>query len=77
MEKPWMRNMDWSSSFGKEIKSKVATYKPLSGLDLQQARILLVGQVGSGKSSYFNTINSIFRGLISAQANAGSAEHSL
>ncbi|OWF39881.1 Interferon-induced protein 44-like [Mizuhopecten yessoensis] len=77
MEKPWMRNIDWSSSFGKEIKSKVATYKPLSGLDLQQARILLVGQVGSGKSSYFNTINSIFRGHISAQANAGSAEHSL
>ncbi|XP_033754699.1 interferon-induced protein 44-like [Pecten maximus] len=75
--KPWIRDFDWSRKLEEEIKDKVATYKPLPGLDLQQARILLVGQVGAGKSSYFNTINSIFRGHISAQANAGSAEHSL
>ncbi|XP_021375407.1 interferon-induced protein 44-like isoform X2 [Mizuhopecten yessoensis] len=77
LQKPWIRNVDWSRKFEEEIKDRVATYKPLPGLDLQQARILLVGQVGAGKSSYFNTINSIFRGHISAQANAGSAEHSL
>ncbi|XP_033728204.1 interferon-induced protein 44-like [Pecten maximus] len=75
--KPWVENVDWSRKFEKQIKDNVASYKPLSGLDLQQARILLVGQVGAGKSSYFNTINSIFRGHISGQANAGSAEHSL
>ncbi|XP_069125153.1 interferon-induced protein 44-like isoform X2 [Argopecten irradians] len=77
LQKPWIHNIDWSSKLEEELKDKVAAYKPLSGLDLQQARILLVGQVGAGKSSYFNTINSIFRGHVSAQANAGSAEHSL
>ncbi|XP_069123068.1 interferon-induced protein 44-like [Argopecten irradians] len=77
LQKPWIHNVDWSSKLEEELKDKVATYKPLPGLDLQQARILLVGQVGAGKSSYFNTINSIFRGHISAQANTGSAEHSL
>jgi hypothetical protein len=38
---------------------------------------LLVGQVGAGKSSFFNTINSIFRGYITSQACSGNAEHSL
>ncbi|XP_033754654.1 interferon-induced protein 44-like [Pecten maximus] len=77
LEKPWIHNIDWSTTFEEEMKNKVTTYKPLPGLDLQQARILLVGQVGAGKSSYFNTINSIFRGHITGQANAGSAEQSL
>ncbi|XP_033754641.1 interferon-induced protein 44-like [Pecten maximus] len=77
MEKPWIRNIDWSPKLEEIEKDKVATYKPLSGLDVKQAMILLVGQVGAGKSSYFNTINSIFRGQISIQANAGSAEKSL
>ncbi|XP_060070394.1 interferon-induced protein 44-like [Ylistrum balloti] len=77
LQKPWVRNVSWTSKFEEEMKDKVATYKPLSGLDIQQARILLIGQVGAGKSSYFNTINSIFRGYISSQASAGSTEHSL
>ncbi|XP_021375421.1 interferon-induced protein 44-like isoform X2 [Mizuhopecten yessoensis] len=78
LQKPWIRNVDWSQKFEQEIKEKVATYKPLPGLDLQQRRILLVGQVGAGKSSYFNTVNSIFRGHISSQANVGTTEqHSL
>ncbi|XP_033730378.1 interferon-induced protein 44-like [Pecten maximus] len=70
-------NIDWSPIFQEKIKDKVVNYKPLPGLNVKQARILLVGQVGAGKSSYFNTINSIFRGRVSAQANAGTAEHSL
>ncbi|XP_033754665.1 interferon-induced protein 44-like [Pecten maximus] len=77
LSQPWVRDIDWSATFEETIKNKVANYKPLTGLDLKQARILLVGQVGAGKSSYFNTINSIFRGHISGQANVGSAEHSL
>ncbi|XP_060064215.1 interferon-induced protein 44-like [Ylistrum balloti] len=77
MERPWIPNIDWSSKHEEMLKEKVATYKPLAGLNLKQANILLVGQVGAGKSSFFNTINSIYRGHISVQANAGSAEHSL
>jgi len=61
----------------KELKEAVETYTPLKDLNVPQARILLIGQVGAGKSSFFNTINSIFRGYITGQANSGSAEHSL
>jgi len=60
-----------------ELKRNIEQYKPLKELNVDQARVLLVGQVGAGKSSFFNTINSIFRGYITSQACSGNAEHSL
>lgn len=38
---------------------------------VQQARVLLVGPVGAGKSSFFNSINSVFRGNMTCQAIVG------
>ena len=60
-----------------ELKRNIEQYKPLKELNVDQARVLLVGQVGAGKSSFFNTINSIFRGYITSQACSGNADHSL
>lgn len=59
------------------MKENIEQYKPLQELKVPQARLLLVGQVGAGKSSFFNTLNSIFRGYITSQACSGNAEHSL
>lgn len=42
-----------------------------------QARVLLVGPVGAGKSSFFNSINSAFRGNMTSQAIAGTAGKSV
>ena len=39
--------------------------------------ILLLGPVGAGKSSFFNTLNSFFRERLSIQARAGSSDTSL
>ncbi|KAK3567797.1 hypothetical protein QTP86_026441 [Hemibagrus guttatus] len=44
---------------------------------VQKARVLLVGAVGAGKSSFFNSINSVFKGHVSFQANTGTAGTSL
>lgn len=44
---------------------------------VKQARILLVGPIGAGKSSFFNSINSVFKGYVSTQANMGCAGTSL
>ncbi|XP_048851294.1 interferon-induced protein 44-like isoform X2 [Brienomyrus brachyistius] len=43
----------------------------LCGTLVPQARILLVGPVGAGKSSFFNSINSIFRDNIISEAETG------
>ncbi|KAK6183194.1 hypothetical protein SNE40_010721 [Patella caerulea] len=59
------------------LKKLIEDYTPLEDVGVRQARILLIGSVGAGKSSYFNTINSVFRGHVTGQANTGSAEASL
>lgn len=39
----------------------ILNYKP-DIKTVHQARVLLVGPIGAGKSSFFNSINSAFRG---------------
>ena len=61
----------------KEIKENLIAYKPVSETNVTAANILLLGQIGAGKSSFFNSINSIFRGKITSKACSGSFEHSV
>ncbi|KAK2900764.1 hypothetical protein QQF64_015237 [Cirrhinus molitorella] len=75
MEKPW-RNVQWNSERRKALLSIISGWKP-SVSSVKQARILLVGPVGAGKSSFFNSINSVFKGYVSSQANTGTAGTSL
>ncbi|KAF4117442.1 hypothetical protein G5714_001995 [Onychostoma macrolepis] len=49
MEKPW-RNVQWNSERRQALLSTVSGWKP-SVSSVKQARILLVGPVGAGKSS--------------------------
>ncbi|ROL55144.1 Interferon-induced protein 44 [Anabarilius grahami] len=58
------------------LLSTISGWKP-SVSSVKQARILLVGPVGAGKSSFFNSINSVFKGYVSIQANTGTAGTSL
>ncbi|CAG2188002.1 unnamed protein product [Mytilus edulis] len=62
--------------FLEELKANIEHYKPLKELKIQQARILLVGQVGAGNRVSSNTINSIF-GDTSLVRHAVVTEHSL
>ncbi|XP_067219730.1 interferon-induced protein 44-like [Chanodichthys erythropterus] len=75
MEKPW-RNVQWNSETKKALLSTISGWKP-SVSSVKQARILLVGPVGAGKSSFFNSVNSVFKGYVSIQANTGTAGTSL
>uniref|UniRef100_A0A671SJ88 Interferon-induced protein 44-like n=1 Tax=Sinocyclocheilus anshuiensis TaxID=1608454 RepID=A0A671SJ88_9TELE len=75
MEKPW-RNVQWNSERRKALLSIISGWKPFVS-SVKQARILLVGPVGAGKSSFFNSINSVFKGYVSSQANTGTAGTSL
>ncbi|XP_051549956.1 interferon-induced protein 44-like isoform X2 [Myxocyprinus asiaticus] len=44
---------------------------------VSRVRILMIGPVGAGKSSFFNSINSIFTGHVTSKAMAGSTNTSL
>ncbi|XP_010863699.1 interferon-induced protein 44-like isoform X1 [Esox lucius] len=76
LEKPW-RNINWEGFSTKQrLMDYIQNYKPEVN-SVVQARVLLVGPVGAGKSSFFNSINSVFKGHVTGPANSGSAGTSL
>uniref|UniRef100_A0A3B4G730 Interferon-induced protein 44-like n=1 Tax=Pundamilia nyererei TaxID=303518 RepID=A0A3B4G730_9CICH len=58
-----------------QLMKAILNYKP-DIKTVHQARVLLVGPIGAGKSSFFNSINSAFRGNMTSQAIAGTAGES-
>ncbi|XP_053391215.1 interferon-induced protein 44-like [Mercenaria mercenaria] len=75
--KPWRKTRDWNEQLLNELTEDIVSFKPLPDLKVTDARILIIGPVGAGKSSFYNTINSVFRGRITQKACSGSAEQSL
>ncbi|CAG2198213.1 unnamed protein product [Mytilus edulis] len=81
---PW-REMDlpsWNSDLLNLLKKDIEEYWPLKEMGVSEdvipyINILLLGPVGAGKSSFFNTLNSLFRERLSIQARAGSSDTSL
>ncbi|KAM6912138.1 interferon-induced protein 44-like [Xenentodon cancila] len=73
--KPW-RKMQWTAEKRKQLKEVIIDYKS-NIKTVHQVRVLLVGPVGAGKSSFFNSINSAFRGNMTSQAIAGTAGRSV
>ncbi|XP_070816552.1 interferon-induced protein 44-like [Chaetodon trifascialis] len=74
-EKPW-RLVVWENGKRMELMESIKSYKPTVN-SVSQARVLLIGPVGAGKSSFFNSINSVFRGHVTSQAIAGCSATSL
>ena len=55
---------------------EVEASKPMSESNISEFRLLMLGPVGAGKSSFCNTISSVFRGRIRQRAACGNAKHS-
>uniref|UniRef100_A0A674J9T6 TLDc domain-containing protein n=1 Tax=Terrapene triunguis TaxID=2587831 RepID=A0A674J9T6_9SAUR len=55
----------------KTASGEIRSYKPYLN-SVPQIRILVLGPIGAGKSSFFNSVNSVFRGYVTSQAIAGS-----
>lgn len=47
-----------------ELKETLLNYKPMTETNVPAANILLIGQIGAGKTSFFNSFNSLFRGKV-------------
>ncbi|XP_067085666.1 interferon-induced protein 44-like [Osmerus mordax] len=75
LQKPW-RSIIWKAEKRKELIEFIKQYKPTIS-SVSRAKVLLIGPVGAGKSSFFNSINSIFRGHVTSQAISGSSSTSL
>ncbi|KAJ8395511.1 hypothetical protein AAFF_G00032450 [Aldrovandia affinis] len=75
LDVPW-RNITWGSQKREELIDFIKNYKPMIS-SVSQAKILLIGHTGAGKSSFFNSINSIFWGHVTCRAMCGSTGSSL
>ncbi|XP_052212383.1 interferon-induced protein 44-like [Dreissena polymorpha] len=53
------------------LTEDIVSFKPSGKLGLSDVRILMLGPVGTGKSSFYNTIDSVFKGRISRSAPCG------
>ncbi|KAL3874413.1 hypothetical protein ACJMK2_037431 [Sinanodonta woodiana] len=76
--KAWRHSPDWNDEYLHELKTTIKDFMPLPKQhDLHETfkyiNILLIGQVGAGKSSFVNTINSIINGYVSSKALSGSS----
>nr|XP_034306975.1 interferon-induced protein 44-like [Crassostrea gigas] len=77
LDKPWRKFSEFNAETANKLKEELVDYGPDSKTGVTAANILLIGQIGAGKSSFFNSVNSIFRGKITNKARSGSFEHSL
>ncbi|XP_050969297.1 interferon-induced protein 44-like [Labeo rohita] len=70
LNKPW-RIFDWGQK--KDLKEKLENFST-SHPDVKDIKILVAGQIGAGKSSFINSIESAFQGRISSRAQVNSAD---
>ncbi|XP_047658836.1 interferon-induced protein 44-like isoform X2 [Tachysurus fulvidraco] len=64
LDHPW-RKMPWGEK--DKIERKLRTFR-LKGTSARFIRILVVGEVGAGKSSFINSVNNVFQGRITSGA---------
>ncbi|XP_060977538.1 interferon-induced protein 44 [Dama dama] len=65
------RRMNGITELKESLLCAIRNYVPYGGL-VNKIRILLLGPVGAGKSSFVNSVKSIFRGHVTNQALVGS-----
>ncbi|XP_073700349.1 interferon-induced protein 44-like isoform X2 [Garra rufa] len=71
LENEW-RKMEWSKEVREKLMESVRTFKPASEA-VTEARVLLIGPVGAGKSSFISSVQSVFSGRVINRAMVGSS----
>ncbi|XP_032808499.1 interferon-induced protein 44-like isoform X4 [Petromyzon marinus] len=74
-EKPW-RNVSWTEEKREQLMRDVCSHTTQDAR-VKAPRVLLLGQVGAGKSSFFNSLDTVFAGHVTTRAAAGSSGSSL
>jgi len=77
---PWRKVSNgtvWNEEVFNSLKQKIATFDILEEADMENFNILLIGQVSAGKSSLFNTTETVFKDHVTSRAIVGRTEQSL
>ena len=61
----------------KKLKKEIQTHDLIEEAGIEHINVLLVGECSAGKSSFFNSVESVFAGFVSSTAEAGTDEGSL
>ncbi|XP_013410369.1 interferon-induced protein 44-like [Lingula anatina] len=78
-DKPWRKTdiNDWNNKTRGKLFDELVSFSTPTPAKVPAARLLLVGSVGAGKSSFFNTVRSVWKGKVRSQVATGTAPHSL
>ncbi|XP_039591151.1 interferon-induced protein 44-like [Polypterus senegalus] len=74
LDSPW-RELCWNEEMRDQLKNSIINYKPPLNL-VSKTRVLLVGPVGAGKSSFISSVGSVFHGWVALRAMVGTAVQS-
>ncbi|XP_031575091.1 interferon-induced protein 44-like [Actinia tenebrosa] len=77
---PWRKTKEWSPEVKRELRDHISSLAPQTRgqLDVPFFNIALTGQIGGGKSSFFNSVNSIYHErIISGKSEVGITATSL
>ncbi|XP_037830278.1 interferon-induced protein 44 isoform X2 [Kryptolebias marmoratus] len=71
LDSQW-RDIQWTAERKETLMKTVSSYRP-SCKEVTQARVLLLGPVHSGKSSFISSVQSVFNGRVTNRAMVGSS----
>ncbi|XP_034002119.1 interferon-induced protein 44-like isoform X2 [Trematomus bernacchii] len=74
LEFQW-REVEWTEEQKASLMKTISSYRP-SCHEGTQARVLLLGPVGSGKSSFISSVQSVFNGRVTNRAMVGTSSTS-
>ncbi|XP_033734785.1 interferon-induced protein 44-like [Pecten maximus] len=82
MAKPWRLEPKFEKEYLRDLVDEVESYWPLKDMGvpedaLQNVNILFIGPIGAGKSSFLNSVESVFRGHVTMSASAGNRTKSV
>ena len=60
-----------------ELKDEIQTYSLTEGAGIDYVNVLLIGEISAGKSSFFNSVESLFTGRVTTRAGVGLSDGSL
>jgi len=79
LSRPWrkLEKDPWTKDMYISLKGEISTHGHLNQNNLEFFNVLLIGQISSGKSAFYNTVESVFANNVTNRACTGMRDASL